>query len=214
MNTLSDIGSLTSLILTIIVFSGFFRPNILYRFAESLLIGVSAGYFASIWFFSIIDPAFSSVRHGNLLLIIPLIAGLLLFIPADRERSYSKLILFPAAFIVIATIVLNIPIYFTAFLQDMIRTSVIPLVSFDESGNWQIDVTINAVISIICVVSVLWFLIARHKKNTLFRYAAGETGRFCILVAIGTAFGYTLLSRLILFMGKFDFIIKALGIGF
>ena len=208
MNIFNDVGTITALLLTLAVFSGFFKPNPIYRFAESLFIGVSAGYFAAIWYFSIIKPAYKSALGGDLLILIPLLAGLLLFIPSN-DTSYSKLRFLPAAFIVIVTTAINIPVYFTAFIQEMIRTSVIPLVAFDESGNLQIDTTINAVLSILCVTSAIMFLVARHRNNNRFVNTTGEIGRFFILVAIGSAFAYTLLSRLILFMGKIEFIINA-----
>lgn len=208
MNIFNDVGTITALLLTLAVFSGFFKPNPFYRFAESLFIGVSAGYFAVIWYFSIIKPAYKSAIAGDLLILIPLLAGLLLFIPSN-DTSYSKLRFLPAAFIVIVTTAINIPVYFTAFIQEMIRTSVIPIVSFDESGNLQIDTTINAVLGILCVTSAMMFLVARHRNNNRFVNTTGEIGRFFILVAIGSAFAYTLLSRLILFMGKIEFIINA-----
>lgn len=214
MNIFNDLGILIALVLTLVVFSGFFKPNPLYRFAESLFIGVSAGYFAAIWYFSIIKPAYQSALRGDFLILIPLIAGLLLFIPSDSERNYSKLRLLPAAFIVIVTLAINIPVYFTAFLQEMIRTSVIPLVSFDPDGNLRADTTINAVLSIVCVTSAIMFLVARHKNNNKFVNTSGEAGRFFVLIAIGSAFAYTLLSRLILFMGKIEFIINAAKIKF
>lgn len=209
MNIFNDVGTITALLLTLAVFSGFFKPNPVYRFAESLLIGVSAGYFALIWYFSIVKPAFLSAFDGNYLILIPILSGFLLFIPSNRETHYSKLRFLPAAFIVVVTIAINIPIYFSAFLQEMMRSSIIPLISFDESGNIQADMTINAVLSIVCVVSVLFFLVARHKNNSRFVNTSGEIGRFFILVAIGSAFAYTLLSRLILFMGKIEFIMNA-----
>lgn len=214
MNIFNDIGTITALVLTLAVFSGFFKSNPLYRFAESLFIGVSAGYFAVIWYFSIIKPAYKSAVSGDLLILIPLLAGLLLFIPSNSEASYSKLRFLPAAFIVIVTTAINIPVYFSAFIQEMIRTSIIPLVSFDESGAIQIDMTINALLSIICVTSVIMFLVARHRNNNRFINTTGEIGRFFILVAIGSAFAYTLLSRLILFMGKIEFIMNAFKMGF
>lgn len=214
MNIFNDLGTTIALLLTLMVFSGFFKRNPLYRFAESLFIGVSAGYFAVIWYFSIIKPAFQSAVHGDLLILIPLLAGLLLFIPSTSEAAYSKLRFLPAAFIVIVTTAINIPVYFSAFIQEMIRTSVIPLIAFDESGNFRADMTLNALLGIICVTSAMMFLIARHKNNNRFVNTTGEIGRFFVLVAIGSAFAYTLISRLILFMGKIEFIINAAKIGF
>ena len=214
MNIFSDLGTIIALALTIAVFSGFFRPNPVYRFAESLFIGVSAGYFAVIWYFSIIKPAYKSAINGDLLILIPLLAGLLLFIPSNSEASYSKLRFLPAAFIVIVTSAINIPVYFSAFIQEMIRTSILPLVSFDESGAIQTDMTINAILSIVCIVSAMMFLVARYRNSNRFVNTLGEIGRFFVLVAIGSAFAYTLLSRLILFMGKIEFIINAAKTGF
>ena len=214
MNIFNDVGTITALLLTLAVFSGFFKPNPLYRLAESLFIGVSAGYFAVIWYFSIIKPAYKSAVNGDLLILIPLLAGLLLFIPSNSEASYSKLRILPAAFIIILTTAINISVYFSAFIQEMIRTSIIPLLSFDESGNLQTDMTINSVLSILSVTSAMMFLIARHRNNNRFVNTTGEIGRFFILIAIGSAFAYTLLSRLILFMGKVEFIINAAKMAF
>ena len=214
MNIFNDVGTVTALVLTLLVFSGFFKSNPLYRFAESLFIGVSAGYFAVIWYFSIIKPAYKSAVSGDLLILIPLLAGLLLFIPSNNDTKYSKLRFLPAAFIVIVTTAINIPVYFLAFIQEMIRSSIIPLVSFDESGSLQIDMTINAVLSIVCITSAIMFLVARHRNSNRFINTTGEIGRFFILVAIGSAFAYTLLSRLILFMGKIEFIMNAVRMGF
>lgn len=214
MNIFNDLGTIIALVLTIAVFSGFFKSNPVYRFAESLFIGVSAGYFAVIWYFSIIKPAYKSALNGDLLILIPLLAGLLLFIPSNSEAAYSKLRFLPAAFIVIVTTAINIPVYFSAFIQEMIRSSIIPLLSFDESGNLQTDKTVNAILSIVCVTSVIMFLVARYKNSNRFINTTGEIGRFFILVAIGSAFAYTLISRLILFMGKIEFIINAAKIGF
>ena len=111
-------------------------------------------------------------------------------------------------------ILINIPIYFNAFLKEMIRTSIIPLFAFDSSGNLQIDVTVNSLLSILAVTSTIVFLVARHRNSNTFIHRTGEIGRFYVLVAIGSAFAYTLLSRLILFMGKIEFIINAAKIRF
>ncbi|MBP5406860.1 hypothetical protein J6Z19_06900 [bacterium] len=214
MNIFDNFGTFTALILTVAVFSGFFRQNPLYRFAESLFIGVSAGYFAVIWYFSIIKPTFQAALRGDLLILIPLIAGLLLFIPSNKAAVYSKFRFLPAAFIVIVTLAVNIPVYFNAFLKEMIRTSIIPLISFDSDGNFQLDVTINSLLSIMAVTSTMIFLVARHRNSNVLIHRTGEIGRFYVLVAIGAAFAYTLLSRLVLFMGKIEFIINAAKVRF
>lgn len=208
MNIETSLSVWTAFILTIIVFSGFFKSHPLYRFAESLFIGVSAGYFACVWLFSTIFSTFESAFNGEFLLFIPIFAGLLLLIPSNSGRFGSKLLFLPAAFIVILSISINVPIYFKVFLQEMVRTSIIPLISYDKSGNIQIDATINSVVSIVGTLSVLWFLISRRQRINKIQTFVGETGRFYILVALGVVFAYTLVSRTTLFIGRLDFIIS------
>lgn len=207
MNISTDISVWVAFAFTIAVFSGFFKENIFYRFAESVFIGVSAGYFACIWLFSVIMPAIDETQNGNYILLIPVISGLLLFIPSEGKNRYTKLIFLPASFIVVAFLAVNIPVYFEVFIYEMIKTSIIPIISIDENGRIIWDLTINAFVSVVGVVSVLWFFISRHQRTGIVQFSLGETGRFYVLVAIGASFGYTLISRAILLIGRFDFII-------
>jgi len=200
----------TAFAFTLAAFSGLYRDNPVYKFAESVFIGVSAGYFASIWLFSVLIPVFDDTMSGDYILLVPVISGLLLFIPSDGKRKYSKLIFMPSVFIVMLYLAASIPVYFQAYVYEMIRSSSIPLISLAENGSIRWDLTINAIVSITGIVSVLLFLVARHRKVNGFLSAAGETGRFYLLVAIGVSFGYTLVSRIILLMGRFDFVITDL----
>ncbi|MGI6394557.1 MAG: hypothetical protein ACOX2F_07500 [bacterium] len=197
----------TALLLTLAVFSGLYRENVFYKFAESLFIGVSAGYFAAMWLFSVLVPVFKSTVDGNYLLLIPVFSGLLLFIPAKERTKYSKFVLLPSMFIAMLCLAVSVPVYFQAYIYEMISSSIIPLISFAKDGSIRWDLTINAVISIVGVVSVLFFLVSRHKNSSLFTSLAGETGRFYLLVAIGVSFGYTLVSRIVLLTGRLEFIV-------
>lgn len=210
MNISMNLSVWTAFVFTLAVFSGLYRENPLYKFAESVFIGVSAGYFASVWFFSVLIPVFDDTMNGDYILLVPVISGLLLFIPSDGQKKYSKFVFMPSVFIVMLYLAVNIPVYFQAYVYEMIRSSMIPLVSFAEDGNIRWDLTINAVVNIVGIISVLFFLVARHRKVNGFLSAAGETGRFYLLVAIGVSFGYTLVSRIILLMGRFDFVITDL----
>ena len=210
MNISMNLSVWTAFAFTVAVFSGFYRENPLYKFAESVFIGVSAGYFASIWLFSVLIPVFDDTMNGNYVLLVPVISGLLLFIPSDGKRKNSKLVIMPSVFIVMFYLAVSIPVYFQAYVYEMISSSIVPLISFADDGSVRWDLTINAIVNITGLVSVLLFLVARHRKSGSFLSVAGETGRFYLLVAIGVSFGYTLVSRIILLMGRFDFVITDL----
>ncbi len=207
MNISMNLSVWTAFVLTIAAFSGLYRENALYKFAESVFIGVSAGYFASVWLFSVLVPAFEDTVSGDYILLVPVISGLLFFIPADGRKRYSGLVAIPSVFIVMLYLAVSIPVYFQAYIYEIMRSAIIPLISFADDGSVMWDLTINAIVTLTGVVSVILFLVARHRKINSFISFAGETGRFYLLVAIGVSFGYTLVSRIILLMGRFEFII-------
>ena len=207
MNILNSVSNITALLLTLIVFSGLLGRNFLFRLAESLLIGISAGYFAAVLIFSVIIPTLESATGDQAWLII----GLLLFLPQKTTGPWAKIseaVYLPSAFILVISLALNAPLYFSAFLREMIRASIVPMVSLNADGSIRWDLTLNAVLSVISVVSVLWFLVARHKIGNRVIYSVGEVGRLFLLAAVGTVFGYALVSRLILFIGRFNVIIQ------
>ena len=212
MNILNSVSNITALLLTLIVFSGLLGRNFLFRLAESLLIGISAGYFAAVLIFSVIIPTLESATNGDQTwLILPILLGLLLFLPQKSTGPLAKIseaVYLPSAFILVISLALNAPLYFSAFLREMIRASIVPMVSLNADGSIRWDLTLNAVLSVISVVSVLWFLVARHKIGNRVIYSVGEVGRLFLLAAVGTVFGYALVSRLILFIGRFNVIIQ------
>lgn len=203
----TDIGVWTASLLTIAVLSGFFKENRLFRFAEAVFIGVSAGYFSCVWLITVIEPSINEAVSGNLILLIPVIAGLMLFLPGKIRSRYSQLAELPAASIVVLYIAIAIPLYFEKYIFEMIQASVMPLIVTDAEGIVLWIDTVSAWISITGTVSVLWFFAGRFYKQGEFYRFSGEVGRFYILVALGCTFGYTLLSRTVLLLGRFDFIL-------
>ncbi|HNW81935.1 MAG TPA: hypothetical protein PKG52_03495 [bacterium] len=206
----TDIGVWIASALTIAVLSGLFKDNRVFRLTESVFIGVSAGYFGCVWLISIIFPSIDEAANGNMMILIPIIAGLILFLPRSRESRYSKLVYLPAASISLLYIAIALPLYFEKYVYDMISASIIPLIYIGGDGRVVWDMTVNSWISILGTVSVMWFFVARFYKLGNTAHFFGEIGRFYVLVALGCTFGYTLLSRVILFTGRFDFIVTEL----
>jgi len=215
MNITANLSVWTAFAFTIMVLSGLYRENPVYKFAESVFIGVSAGYFALVWFFSIIIPSFNDAVNGEYVLLIPLIAGLLQFMPEKRDKRYSGLVLLPSMLIILFYLAASVPVYLKSYIVDIVRSSVNPLIIFSKKGNINWILTLNALISLVGTVSVIVFLISRKMAVKGPFYLAGQTGRFYLLIAIGVSFGYTLVSRIVLLIGRFDFIVNDfLGIRF
>lgn len=206
----ADIGVWVAAALTIAVLSGFIKENKAFLFAESIFIGVSAGYFGCVWLLSVVSPAIDEAVNGNILMLVPVIAGLMLFLPQRREKRYSKLIYMPSSFIALIYTAFLLPVYFDKYLFEMISASISPLVVLGSDGEIVWSLTLNSWISIAGTVSVMWFLVSRFYDFGKPSRFVGEVGRFYVLVALGCSFGYTLMSRIVLFSGRFDFILTEL----
>ncbi len=213
MSLSSDINIWISALLVLAVFSILYRDNFIYRIAESIFIGVSAGYFFCLWYFSVIKPAFEDAIAGQWHLLVPVFTGVLILIL--RKGKLSEILRIPASFLAGLFASLTIIIYFRAYVFEMISASIFPLVVLTDEGKINWTSTVNALVSITGTASVLIFFVARKYPDVKMIRGYAEAGRFYLLVAIGTSFGYTLFSRILLFAGRFDFLISQwLGIGF
>jgi hypothetical protein len=197
-------------ILTIGIFSFLWKDNPFYKFCEHLFVGVSVGYTISLtWFNSVypdlFDPLFlsplSKVSLGSkLLLIIPLILGLCYFCRFIPKVSW--LIRFPMAFVLGWGSGVVIPAMLqTNVLKQMQGTLLTPGIF----ARW--DTLLWAIISFVGVVcSVLYFFFSREHKGAL--KLASETGIIFIMVGFGASFGYTVMARMSLLIGRLQFVLR------
>jgi hypothetical protein len=197
-------------ILTIGIFSFLWKDNPFYKFCEHLFVGVSVGYtIALTWYNSVypdlFDPLFmaplSKVSLGNkLLLIIPLILGLCYFCRFIPRVSW--LIRFPMAFVLGWGMGAAIPAMFqTYILKQMQGTFLTPGIF----ASW--DVLLWAIISFVGVVcSVLYFFFSKEHKGAL--KVASETGIVFLMVGFGASFGYTVMARMSLLIGRLQFVLR------
>ena len=197
-------------ILTIGIFSFLWKDNPFYKFCEHLFVGVSVGYTISLtWYNSVypdlFDPLFlqpfSVVSLGRkLLLIIPLILGLCYFCRFIPKVSW--LIRFPMAFVLGWGSGVVIPAMLqTNVLKQMQGTFLTPGIF----ARW--DTLLWAIISFVGIVcSVLYFFFSKEHKGAL--KLASETGIVFLMVGFGASFGYTVMARMSLLIGRFQFILR------
>ena len=85
MNLSGDIGVWIAAFLTLGIFSFLYRDNPIYKLCEHLFVGISAGYYVVLTYYSTLKPNlvtplfFHSGEGRNILLIVPLLLGVLLF---------------------------------------------------------------------------------------------------------------------------------------
>jgi hypothetical protein len=197
-------------VLTIGIFSFLWKDNPFYKFCEHLFVGVSVGYsIALTWYNSVypdlFNPLFvaplSKVPLGTkLLLIIPLLLGLCYFCRFIPKVSW--LIRFPMAFVLGWGMGMAIPATFqTSIIKQMQGTFLTPGIF----ARW--DVFLWAIISFIGVIcSVFYFFFSKEHKGAL--RLASETGVVFLMVGFGASFGYTVMARMSLLIGRLQFILR------
>jgi hypothetical protein len=189
-------------ILTLGIFSFLWKDNPFYKFCEHLFVGVSVGYSIAITWYNQVYPNLVTplFREGKLLNIIPLVLGLCYF--SRFIPKVSWLIRFPMAFVLGWASGVAIPAYFQTNIIKQIQGTLLTPGIF---ARW--DTLLWAIISFVGVIcSIFYFFFSREHKGAL--KVASETGIIFIMVGFGASFGYTVMARMSLLIGRLQFVLR------
>jgi hypothetical protein len=222
--------------LTICIFSFLWRDNPLYRFAEHLVVGVSAGYWIAILYHTSltdlwVEPLGASIQafaqpQGSFLAktgilianIMPGLIGLLMF-----SRFYSKtswISRWPIAFYLGISAGVALPLFLQSFVVRQVAANMIdPRVIF---GAMTADLTIlftygnstllfwqgfgQLIIIVGCMCGLAYFYFSAEHKG--FMGGAAKFGIWILMIGFGATFGYTVMSRISLLIGRFNYLIS------
>jgi len=214
LNLSHDFGVWVGALLTLFVFSFLYKDNPFYKFAEHLFVGVSAGYYMVLNFWTVIvtnlwDPLANIVtKHQSpfeaqlgdyrIWLLIPGIFGVLMF-----TRLFGRIgWLSRWALAVIIGVYAGLKT--TGFAQGdlvaQVQASLQPLVT----GHWGSSVN-NILFMVGIVTSLLFFFYSREHKGML--AASSRLGIWFLMISFGAGYGYTVMSRISLLIGRFQFLL-------
>src|SRR5437867_2158295 len=199
--------------LTLFIFTFLYQDNPLFKLAEHLYVGVSVGYtivktYDTVLIRLIYEPM---VKQGDWSLLIPLGIGTLMLARYLPNATWLSRIAF--GFIVGVGSGLAIPRIISSFILKQVEDTVRPLISIaqgaptftynlsDPSSN------LNTIVLLIGVVSVLFYFFFSIEHTGPVRVAA-RTGILFLMVAFGAAFGYTVMARMSLLIGRFTDLIE------
>ncbi len=188
-------------ILTLAIFSFLYKENPFYRFAEHLYVGVANGYaIAALWHLALQARVITPIRGGNYILIIPTIIGLLFFFRFVPKLSW--LVRFPIAVGLGFSAGVSLPAVMQAdFIKQIQGTIVYPhLFRNWQQGLWAVLIFIG----VICVLFYFYF----SREHTGILKPVSYVGIVFIMVGFGASFGYTVMARLSLLIGRFQFLLK------
>jgi hypothetical protein len=190
---LTPLGVWLSAIGTLAIFSFLYKDNPLYRATEQILVGLSVGYLVVMTFQSTLMPRVAHpVMNAEPWGFVAAIWVLLMWTRLSSRYSYISR--WPLAIIIGAGAGLSIP----AMLKARILTQL--------GATIKSDVTLDVIIGAIGVVSTLSYFYFTRPQTGPFR-AVSKLGTLYLMVFFGATFGYTIMSRLSLLIGRTEFLL-------
>lgn len=197
-------GTILAALCTLAIFSLLYKDNPFYRVAEHLLVGVSAGYYVVHYFYSSVIRKFyvPVFQQGDLWLLPGGILGLLiLFRLTKRQQWVSR---YAIAFYVAAWSGYLIPSVIQERILVQVRGTLLP-----SPADASLATMIGAVVLLVGVVSILvYFYFSAPHRGVLGRIS--QVGITFLMVGFGASFGYTVMGRVSLLIGRFQFLIEEL----
>ncbi|MCA1958073.1 MAG: hypothetical protein LDL14_06035 [Nitrospira sp.] len=208
MSVESIIGAWVATGLTLFIFSFLYRDNPLFKLAEHLYVGVSVGYtivktYDTVLVHLIWKPI---VENHEWTLLIPVFIGTLML--ARYAPKVSWLSRYAFAFIVGVGAGLAIPRTISSFILKQVEDTVRPLIALVPGEGavftWNLlnpASGVNTIIILIGVTSVLFYFFFSVEHAGPGK-AVARTGIFFLMIAFGAAFGYTVMARMSLLIGR------------
>lgn len=192
-------------LLSLAIFSFLYKENPFYRIAEHLFIGVANGYAVTFYWHNILmptlfDPLF---RQGKLLYIIPFIIGILYFTRFIPRISW--LVRIPIGITIGYYVGVSVPATTQAFIIKQIQGTVLTSTNFQawNAGSWGIVWSVIVFIGVLCSLSYFYF--SKEHKGVL--GVTSRIGIVFVMIGFGAAFGYTVMARISLLIGRLQFLL-------
>jgi|SRR5581483_11939186 len=197
------IGAWVATGLSLLIYSFLYKDNPLFKLAEHIFVGVSIGYLLTITYYQVMVNKLyvPMIQQGKWWLAVPAFLGVLMlsrFIPPIAWLSRISF-----AFLLGVSSGVAIPRQISSFILQQVQGTIKPLVTIGESGVTLTLANLNSLVILIGVVSVLfYFFFSIEHTGTVRRVA--RAGIYFLMVSFGAAFGYTVMARMSLLIGRLD----------
>jgi len=204
MSTEALFGAWVATGFSLCIYSFLYKDNPFFKLGEHIFVGVSMGYLLTITHYEVmINKLYSPVtQQGKWWLLIPALLGLLLLSRFLPPISWLSRISF--AFILGMSSGVAIPRQISSFILQQVQGSLKPLVAVGTDGVGAFTLaSINTLLILVGVVSVLFYFFFSIEHTGAARRVA-RVGIYFLMISFGAAFGYTVMARMSLLIGRFD----------
>jgi hypothetical protein len=186
-------------VLTLAVFSFLYKDNSFYKFAEYLFVGIAAGYVVALEYHNVIVPnLWRPLVGGDLKLLVPFVLGVLLF--SRFTTNFGWLSRWAIGLMVGTFSGLAIIGFAQGDLVAQIQANMLPLKTDTLLGTFS-----NWVIFIGLLSSLVYFFFSKEHKGAL--GASAKLGIWFLMVSFGASYGFTVMSRFSLLIGRLLFLL-------
>jgi len=197
---METIGIWIAALLTLGIFSFLYKDNPFYKFCESLFVGISAGYWFVTTFWQVFMPKLAdNLVAGRFYYMIGAIFGVLMLLRLFPKIGWLSR--WSLALVVGTTAGL----YFTRYLVSngmiQVQNTIIPLY---VKGNLSQTIG-NLVIVIGTFSGLIYFFFSKEHKGAFGGLA--KLGIWFLMLSFGASFGYTVMSRMSLLIGRMDYLL-------
>ena len=213
--------------LTLAILSFLYKDNPIYKFAEHLYVGVSAAYWMSLGFWTtLVANLFPRVSQNlsswfqvdfigyQYHFYIPPILGVILLMRLSPKGGWISR--WALAFIVGTTAGLNLPRFLRSDFIEQISSTMLPiLVNWRGFGDFFSNFSLAASGQFVAIVSnflivmgvlcgIIYFFFSKEHKGAF--GAASRFGIWILMITFGASFGYTVMGRISLLVGRITFL--------
>ncbi len=203
MNTPETVGIIIAATFTLMVYSFLYKENKAYRLAEHIFIGVAIAHGVVNSAKYVWDRALSPITtKGDLFWALPIIIGMLFCFFFSKNYFWAYRI--PVSLVVgMGTGLAMAGLIRSQFIDQILQTIAIP----DSNAAWYSGShPVNTVLISIGVIGTLFFFIFTREQKGLLLYTS-YIGRYTMMVAFGAAFGFTVMARMSLLIGRLQFML-------
>ncbi len=232
------IGVIIAGFLTLMMFSFIFKDNPFFKFGEHLYLGIAVGYYVNIqWFnymrpnlvekiiptmgppeaFDPANPALITFPKAEYAVLIPALLGIFIILRLIPKVAWLSRISF--AFYIGGYAGINLPMVINGVMltQLVAATTAIsfvnPATNAMTMGSFMEGLdTLALMIGTFCVL-VYFFFSIEHKGAV---GGLSKIGIYVLMITFGAAFGYTVMARMSLLIGRIQFLmfewLRAFGI--
>lgn len=199
---MTDFWVLVASVLTLGIFSFLYKDNPFYRFCEHLFVGVTNGYAITFYWHRVLVPSLvSPVSRGEKLwLILVAFVGALYFTRFIPKISW--LVRIPIAFVMGYGAGAAIPRVIDASIIEQMKATILLPIQFQKIGDG-----ISAVLILVGVLTTItYFFFSAERKGVL--KPISYLGIIFIMLGFGASFGYTVMARISLLIGRLTFLLR------